>query len=199
MLFRSHLPRHPHLVGPGPDGAEGECVPPGRLAHDEQPDPDVDPDGAPAEGYRAPRNPAGDTGLRGAAPTPVMLSSRRPQRGAPIGVLTGEYGAMVIEPLIADYRRQHSGIDVRVIAVPNLYFGGNTAVTGLMVGADLQRVLAQQPAGHRYLLPDVCLSDGRFLDGLTPSDLPHPVEVVATDGIALRRALDAHTLLETAS
>ena len=106
---------------------------------------------------------------------------------------------MVIEPLIADYRRQNPGIDVRVIAVPNLYFGGNTAVTGLMVGDDLQRVLAQQPAGHRYLLPDVCLSDGRFLDGLTPSDLPHPVEVVATDGIALRRALDAHTLLETAS
>ena len=129
----------------------------------------------------------------------MTLSSRRPQRGAPIGVLTGEYGAMVIEPLIADYRRQNPGIDVRVIAVPNLYFGGNTAVTGLMVGDDLQRVLAQQPAGHRYLLPDVCLSDGRFLDGLTPSDLPHPVEVVATDGIALRRALDAHTLLETAS
>ena len=68
-----------------------------------------------------------------------------------------------------------------------------------MVGDDLQRVLAQQPAGHRYLLPDVCLSDGRFLDGLTPADLPHLVEVVATDGIALRRALDAHTLLENAS
>ena len=35
-----------------------------------------------------------------------------------------------------------------------------------MVGADLARVLADEPAGHRYLLPDVCLSDdGRFLDG----------------------------------
>ena len=48
-----------------------------------------------------------------------------------------------------------------------------------------------EPRGHRYLLPDVCLSDdGRFLDGLTVDDLPQPVEVVATDGIALRHALE---------
>jgi hypothetical protein len=50
-------------------------------------------------------------------------------------------------------------------------------------------VLAHEPSGHRYLLPDVCLSEGRFLDGLTPADLPRPVEVVANDGVALRAAL----------
>ena len=61
-----------------------------------------------------------------------------------------------------------------------------------MTGADLTRVLAAEPAGHRYLLPDVCLSDdGRFLDGGTVDDLPRPVEVVATDGHALRRALES--------
>ena len=79
--------------------------------------------------------------------------------------------------------------DVRVIEVANEFFGGNVAVTGLMVGADLVRVLADEPHGHRYLLPDVCLSEGRFLDGTTVADLPLPVEVVATDGIALRSAL----------
>ena len=53
-------------------------------------------------------------------------------------------------------------------------------------------MLAAEPAGHRYLLPDVCLSDdGRFLDGLRVDELPRPVEVLATDGIALRRALEA--------
>ena len=36
-----------------------------------------------------------------------------------------------------------------------------------------------EPPGHRYLLPDVCLSQGRFLDGTTPEELPRPVEVVA--------------------
>jgi len=99
-------------------------------------------------------------------------------------VLTGEFGARVLEPLLAGHDR------VRVIPVVNEYFGGNTGVTGLMTGADLTRVLAAEPEAHRYLLPDVCLSDDqRFLDGLTVADLPRPVEVVATDGIALRKAL----------
>jgi hypothetical protein len=75
--------------------------------------------------------------------------------------------------------------------VRNEFFGGNTGVTGLMVAADVGRVLAGEPEGHRYLLPDVCLSDeGRFLDGGAVADLPRPVEVVATDGHALRDALD---------
>ena len=153
-------------------------------------------DGAPAEGYRAPRNPAGDTGLRGCAPAPgadradgggSVAVGLAPRRGAPIGILTGEYGAAVLAPLIDRLGRS----DVRVIPVENRFFGGNTAVAGLLVGDDLVRVLSEQPHGHRYLLPDVCLSEGRFLDGTTPADLPRPVEIVATDGIALRAALDA--------
>ena len=92
----------------------------------------------------------------------------------------------MIAPLVDDLQRP----DVRIIPVANEFFGGNTAVTGLMVGHDLQRVLAAEPAGHRYLLPDVCLSEGRFLDGTTVDDLPRPVEVVATDGISLRKALE---------
>jgi putative radical SAM enzyme (TIGR03279 family) len=148
-------------------------------------------DGAPAVGYRAPRNPAGDTGLRGAGGdgVPVSLGRTRAGRGAPVGILTGVYGARVIEPLVSDLCRRHGRDDVRVIAVENHFFGGNTAVTGLMVGEDLRRVLADQPDDHRYLLPDVCLSEGRFLDGLTPADLPRPVEVIPTDGVSLRRAL----------
>jgi putative radical SAM enzyme (TIGR03279 family) len=143
-------------------------------------------DGAPAEGYRAPRNPAGDTGLRQreASGVTVRLSARR---DAPIGVLTARYGAAVLRPLLARLERD----DVRVVEVENRYFGGNTGVTGLMVGADLIRVLADEPDGHRYLLPDVCLSEGRFLDGLTPDALPRRVEIVPTDGIALRQALEA--------
>ena len=79
--------------------------------------------------------------------------------------------------------------DVRVLPVANEFFGGTTSVTGLLVGEDLARVLRTEPEGHRYLLPDVCLSNGRFLDGTRPEDLPRPVEVVETDGHALRRAL----------
>jgi putative radical SAM enzyme (TIGR03279 family) len=109
----------------------------------------------------------------------------RPRRGAKVGVLTGEYGAAVLEPLLAGLGRD----DVRVLPVENRYFGGNVGVAGLLVGEDVARVLAAEPEGHRYLLPDVCLSQGRFLDGTSPEELPRVVEVVPTDGVALRQAL----------
>ncbi len=148
-------------------------------------------EGAPAEGYRAPRV---DDVPSGADPVTTLVRpsggggavTLLPPRRAPVGILTGRYGAQVLAPLVAGLGRD----DVRVIPVDNEFFGGNTGVTGLMVGADLARVLAEQPIGHRYLLPDVCLSHGRFLDGTTPEDLPRPVEIVPTDGIALRRALE---------
>jgi NifB/MoaA-like Fe-S oxidoreductase len=103
-----------------------------------------------------------------------------------VAVLTGRYGAAVLRPLIDGLGRD----DVRIVEVANRFFGGNIGVAGLLVGDDLARALEAEPAGHRYLLPDVCLSEGRFLDGLTPGDLPRPVEVVPTDGIALRAALE---------
>ncbi len=147
-------------------------------------------EGAPALGYRAPRTCGADDGTDGgnagaADGVALGLPVVRPRRDAPVGVLTGPLGAAVLEPLLAGVERD----DVRVLAVENRFFGGNVGVTGLMVGEDVARVLADEPAGHRYLLPDVCLSNGRFLDGTTPDDLPHPVEVVPADGRALRSAL----------
>ncbi|MCL2394790.1 MAG: DUF512 domain-containing protein, partial [Acidimicrobiaceae bacterium] len=130
-------------------------------------------DGAPAEGYRAPRTAGG-----------VTFRRRRPAPDAPVAVLTGGYAGPLLEAMVSSVRP-----DARVVTVDNEFFGGNTAVAGLLTGPDLARVLADQPAGHRYLLPDVCLSGGRFLDGSTPEDLPRPVEVVPADGAALRRAL----------
>jgi putative radical SAM enzyme (TIGR03279 family) len=139
----------------------------------------VDGTGACATGDALPPNPAAYTALRAAPSAPVAL---RPRRRAPIGILSGDVG-----PLVGALGRG----DVRVIPVGNEFFGGNTGVTGLLTGSDLTRVLANEPAGHRYLLPDVCLSDdGRFLDGGTVDELPRPVEVIATDGHALRRALE---------
>jgi putative radical SAM enzyme (TIGR03279 family) len=127
-------------------------------------------DGAPAAGYRAPR-----------APGSVTL---RPRAAAAVSVLTGTYGAEVIGPLVASVRP-----DALVVTVPNTFFGGNIGVAGLLTGADISGVLERAPLGRRYLLPDVCLSGGRFLDGLAPEDLPRPVEVVPADGASLRAAL----------
>jgi putative radical SAM enzyme (TIGR03279 family) len=133
-----------------------------------------------------PPNPAAYTGLR-AHPVAAPVAMR-PRRALSTAILSGELGAQVLAPLVDRLNRD----DVRIIAVPNEFFGGNTGVTGLMVGADVGQALAAEPTADRYLLPDVCLSDdGRFLDGTAVADLPRPVEVIPTDGHALRAALGA--------
>jgi hypothetical protein len=138
-------------------------------------------DGAPALAYRAPRLHAGQ---EAGVTTPVVLGTTRSMTTpVPIGVLTSTYGSKVIAPHV------ESVPHARIVEVKNEFFGGNIGVTGLMVGEDLQRALAAEPQGHRYLLPDVCLSNGIFLDGLGPDDLPRPVEIIPTNGIALRQAL----------
>ncbi len=132
-------------------------------------------EGAPAEGYRALRLPAGGEG----GPAPADSADR------PVSILTGEYGARVLGPLLA--RAGLGGVEI--ISVQNRFFGGNIAVAGLLTGVDVAAVLADAPPGRRYLLPDVCLSNGLFLDGFRLEDLPQAVEVIPTDGAALGRAI----------
>ncbi|HLI53090.1 MAG TPA: DUF512 domain-containing protein [Acidimicrobiales bacterium] len=126
-------------------------------------------DGAPALGYRAPR---------GAAAHALLAPD------APVTVLTGVYARQVLAPLVRSVRP-----DASVEAVESRFFGGNIAVAGLLTGADVAAHLRSAQPGRRYLLPDVCLSGGIFLDGMAPAELPLPVEVVRTTGRALREAL----------
>jgi NifB/MoaA-like Fe-S oxidoreductase len=126
-------------------------------------------DGAPAAGYRAVRSPGA------------------PATGGPgqIHVLTGRYGEMVLRPLLDD--AGHT--EVAIVAIENDFFGGNIGVAGLLTGVDVSRALSSLPEEGRFLLPDVCLSEGRFLDGLGVEELPRRVEVVESTGAALRKAL----------
>jgi NifB/MoaA-like Fe-S oxidoreductase len=133
-------------------------------------------DGAPAQGYRAPRT------------RRTRLDVRDARDGATVVVLTGEYGARVLAPHV-DALSALAGTELRLHPVANRFFGGNIAVTGLLTGEDVAGALAEVPAGARVLLPDVVLSQDRFLDGARVADLPRPVEVVRTDGASLVAAL----------
>ncbi len=134
-------------------------------------------DGAPADGYRAPRNPPQQmAGFQ--AP-----GARNPANSWSV-LITGELGAAVLEPLLAELPGR-----VRLLPVKNAFFGGNIGVTGLLTGEDVAAALVGQPEHDRYLLPDVALSRGRFLDGSTAAALPRTVEIVGTDGGALVNAL----------
>ena len=129
-------------------------------------------DGARGMGYRAPR---ADTRA-----APAVAGGRPPV------VLTGELGARVIAPLV-------NGADV--VPVKNEFFGGNIGVTGLLTGSDVERVLREGPARADYFLPDVCLSDGRFLDDRTPGEVANAtlrrLHVVPTTAAGLRQACGA--------
>jgi len=136
-------------------------------------------DGAPADGYRSPRR-SGAVGLALGEPD---------DDAAEVVLLTGEYGARVLRPVLPALA-EAAGRPVRALPVPNRLFGGNIAVTGLLAGADVAAVLESEPAGGvRYLLPDVTLSRGVFLDGSGPADLPRPVEIIGTGGDALVESL----------
>ena len=127
-------------------------------------------DGAPAMGYRAPRT----------------LEVAR-EEGEDVTVLTGEYAAPILRRLFDE----HGFGDVEVKAVKNRYFGGNIKVAGLMTGRDLQEALTDVSLARLCLVPDVCLSEGRFLDGLSLEDLSRPVTPVATTGHDLRTTLES--------
>jgi putative radical SAM enzyme (TIGR03279 family) len=128
-------------------------------------------DGAPADGYRAPR-------------AAIDIAPAGEGAGGWTVIVTGELGAAVLDPLLAELPGR-----VRLLPVKNGFFGGNIGVTGLLTGEDVSAALAGQPEHDRYLLPDVALSRGRFLDGTTAAALPRRVEIVPTDGAALVRAL----------
>ncbi len=144
-------------------------------------------DGAPAAGYRAPRHSA-------LTVVDERTAAAAPSDGAvPVVILTGEYGARVLEPH-QPALQELAGVDVTIRPVSNRFFGGNIAVTGLLTGADVIGALAGVDPRTRVLVPDVVLSEDRFLDGLTLADLPRAVEVVGTDGGSLVRALDRREL-----
>jgi NifB/MoaA-like Fe-S oxidoreductase len=134
-------------------------------------------------------NPAADTGLRSSSSVPVSLRTRKPIVNKPVAVVTGSYGASVMRAALVEQNFE----DVVILEVQNQYFGGNTAVAGLMTYEDIHRELTADNGSHVYLLPDVCLNDGVFLDGGLLDDLQNQfdVEVLPTSGSSLRDRLES--------
>ena len=105
-------------------------------------------DGAPAEGYRAPRSVT--AALRRAGRSVALM----PRRGAPIGILTGTYGARVLGPLVD---RARTATTSGSIAVDNRVLRRQHRGDRADGRRGPRSRAAAEPAGHRYLLPDVCL------------------------------------------
>jgi putative radical SAM enzyme (TIGR03279 family) len=123
------------------------------------------------------------------------LSARRQwSRRPPVTVVTGEMYGPRLRSLLAPLAPR--GVDARVVAVPNDFFGRSIGVAGLLTGQDIQRHLAARgDLGAAVLVPAVAIRDGAgvFLDDLTPGDLEStlgvPVRVVEPTAPGLLDAL----------
>jgi putative radical SAM enzyme (TIGR03279 family) len=119
---------------------------------------------------------------------------RPPARSRALTVVTGELYGPRLSRLLAPLAVH--GLDARVAAVPNDFFGHAITVAGLLTGQDIQRHLTKLPdLGEAVLVPAVCLrdADGVFLDDMTPRDLATdlglPVRSVEPTARALLAAL----------
>jgi len=129
---------------------------------------------APAEGYRAPRL-AGGASQRAAGGDPTSHDTATV-------VVTGDYGAAVLTPVL-DRLERLADTPLRLLPVRNDFFGGNVAVSGLLTGDDVRRAVAADPlAADRYLVPDVALQGGVFLDNVSLDEIAQDV-AVAIDAV----------------
>lgn len=93
-----------------------------------------------------------------------------------VAVVTGSSAAPTLRRLFAE--RPPAEIDATICEVVNDYFGDTVTVSGLLVGADIERALRQHGPVDRVLLPPNCLKEREiFLDDRTRSDMERSLGV----------------------
>jgi putative radical SAM enzyme (TIGR03279 family) len=130
---------------------------------------------APDEGYRAPRM--------------IARSPSVADRRGPAVIVTGTYGAEVLEP-VRTRLEALAGRSLRILPVSNDFFRGNIAVAGLLVGADIRRAFdTDEGDAGVYLIPDVAVQSDVFLDDMTIAEVvaaaKAPVRIVEATAAGL--------------
>lgn len=124
----------------------------------------------------------------------ALARRRRGRAGRRLTVVTGALYAPRLTRLLAPLAAH--GIHARVTAVPNVLFGPDIGVAGLLAGRDIETHLTLGgDLGDAVLIPAVAVreGDGVFLDDTTPTEVERalgvPVRVVEPTGPALAAAL----------
>ena len=108
-------------------------------------------------------------------------------------VATGTNGAAVISSVIAEINRL-SGSDIKLVRVPNTFYGETVTATGLITGTCILNAIAQKQY-QRLLIPSNMLKfdEDIFLDDMTvgglESKLEIPIEIVGPQPADLVKAL----------
>lgn len=104
-----------------------------------------------------------------------------------VAIVTGTSAAPTLERILAE--RPPTAVDARLCVVSNDYFGDTVTVSGLLVGADIEKALGAAGSFDRVLLPPNCLKEEEvFLDDRTRSDLAARLGVPVTIGFDSPRA-----------
>lgn len=108
-------------------------------------------------------------------------------------VATGTNGAAVISSVIAEINRL-SGSDIKLVRVPNTFYGETVTATGLITGTCILNAIAQKQY-QRLLIPSNMLKfdEDIFLDDMTVGELESkleiPIEIVGPQPADLVKAL----------
>ena len=110
--------------------------------------------------------------------------SGRKAAGTPFSIATGVSAAAMIERLMDRTKERFEGINGRVYAIKNDFFGHTVDVAGLITGKDLIAQLRGKELGEILYIPDRMLrddgadaSEGVFLDDITTKDVERELGV----------------------
>ena len=93
-------------------------------------------------------------------------------------MVTGSLASVFIEGVIAPRLRKVTGLDVEVVIAPNLLFGENVTVAGLLSSKCIYSAVKGIDGGDMLLLPpDILNAEGMFLDDATIPQMETRVDV----------------------
>jgi putative radical SAM enzyme (TIGR03279 family) len=97
-----------------------------------------------------------------------LLREARPLRTFRATVVTGVSSFEVVRSFLVQLKEK-TGVDIVPLAVENKLFGASITVSGLVVGNDILRAVADVDIGSCLLIPDVMLKEGEdlFLDDVS--------------------------------
>ncbi len=133
----------------------------------------------------------GDVRTHAAAMVPVGVANTKLQLPATTDlfgtILTGEMFAPILKEQMDRYNAL-TGSRLSVVAVPNIYFGGDVSVAGLLGGQDFLTV-RDRIVGDFVVIPKVTIKSDEpiFIDGMTYEELkakfPVPIYDLDTNGL----------------
>ncbi|PKL75648.1 MAG: hypothetical protein CVV27_14285 [Candidatus Melainabacteria bacterium HGW-Melainabacteria-1] len=119
----------------------------------------------------------------------------RLRRKRHITIMTGQIGADIIRPVLADIQKRVGNLTLDLIMCKSEFWGPGITVSGLLTAQDLLRTAAEHALGDEVWLPEVMVrnDEQRFLDDVTVAEvsqlLERPVIAVHERAEALIRAI----------